>query len=96
MMADKAEAASRSLKEYTEESISTLIEKLIDDQMADGCFRDCPINFRDINMAKQVLIERLKNIYHTRIAYPELNKKAKEPAQPQPKNSSQPQQKDKQ
>ena len=57
---------------------------------------EATINFRDINMAKQVLIERLKNIYHTRIAYPELNKKAKEPAQPQPKNSSQPQQKDKQ
>ena len=72
MMADTAEAASRSLKEYTEESISTLINDLIDEQVADGFFRDCPITFHDINIAKKVLIERLKNIYHTRIAYPKL------------------------
>ena len=72
MMADKAEAASRSLKEYTEESISTLINDLIDEQVADGFFSDCPITFHDINIAKKVLIERLKNIYHTRIAYPKL------------------------
>ncbi|MCR4853665.1 MAG: HDIG domain-containing protein [Prevotella sp.] len=75
MMADTAEAASRSLKEYTEESISTLINKLIDQQIADGYFQDCPITFHDINVAKKVLTERLKNVYHTRIAYPEQNKK---------------------
>ena len=75
MMADTSEAASRSLKEYTEESISSLINRLIDKQVADGHFNDCPITFHDINMAKKVLIERLKNIYHTRIAYPELNNK---------------------
>lgn len=72
MMADTAEAASRSLKEYTEESISSLINRLIDQQVADGYFSDCPITFHDINIAKKVLIERLKNIYHTRIAYPKL------------------------
>ena len=74
MMADTAEAASRSLKEYTEESISTLTNKLIDSQVADGFFRECPITFRDIALAKSVLIERLKSIYHTRISYPHLNK----------------------
>lgn len=74
MMADTVEAASRSLKEYTEESISTLTNKLIDSQVADGFFRECPITFRDIALAKSVLIERLKSIYHTRISYPHLNK----------------------
>ena len=73
MMADTVEAASRSLKEYTEESISTLTNKLIDSQVADGFFRECPITFRDIALAKSVLIERLKSIYHTRISYPHLN-----------------------
>ena len=48
MMADTVEAASRSLNEYTEESISTLTNKLIDNQVADGFFRECPITFRDI------------------------------------------------
>lgn len=74
MMADTVEAASRSLKEYTEESISALTNKLIDNQVADGFFRECPITFRDIALAKSVLIERLKSIYHTRISYPHLNK----------------------
>ena len=74
MMADTVEAASRSLKEYTEESISALTNKLIDSQVAGGFFRECPITFRDIALAKSVLIERLKSIYHTRISYPHLNK----------------------
>jgi 7TM receptor with intracellular HD hydrolase len=72
MMCDTVEAASRSLPEYTEESISNLVNRLIDSQMANGYFTDCPITFRDISIAKQVLIERLKSIYHTRIQYPEL------------------------
>lgn len=74
MMTDTVEAASRSLKEYTEESISGLVSKLIDNQVAEGFFTECPITFRDITLAKQMLIERLKAIYHTRISYPNLNK----------------------
>ncbi|MBR2253626.1 MAG: HDIG domain-containing protein [Prevotella sp.] len=74
MMADAVEAASRSLNKYTEESISALVNKIIDSQVADGCFQDCPITFKDIATAKRVLIERLKTMYHTRIQYPELKK----------------------
>lgn len=74
MMSDAVEAASRSLKEYTEESIARLVNKIIDDQAANGFFEDCPITFRDIKTAKLVLIERLKAMYHTRIQYPELKK----------------------
>lgn len=72
MMSDSVEAASRSLSEYTEESISALVNKIIDTQVSEGYFRDCPITFRDIKQAKQVLIERLKSTYHTRISYPSL------------------------
>ena len=74
MIADGVEAASRSLPEYTEESISTLVNRIIDGDVADGYFRECPITFRDIALAKLVLIERLKAIYHTRISYPEARK----------------------
>ena len=74
MMADTVEAASRSLPDYTEKSIRELVERLIDGQVADGYFRDCPITFRDIAYAKTVLIEKLKTIYHTRLSYPELKK----------------------
>ena len=74
MMADTVEAASRSLPDYTEKTIRELVNKLIDGQVADGYFKECPITFRDIAYAKTVLIEKLKTIYHTRISYPELKK----------------------
>ena len=74
MMADTVEAASRSLPDYTEQSIRSLVERLIDTQVAEGYFRECPITFRDIQYAKTVLIEKLKTIYHTRVSYPSEKK----------------------
>ena len=75
MMADAVEAASRSLQEYTEESINTLIDKIVDGQVAEGFFKECPITFKDIAMVKALFKEKLKTVYHTRITYPELKKK---------------------
>ena len=86
MMCDAVEASSRSLKEFTEESIKELVNRIIDGQVQAGYFRECPITFRDIADAKCVLAESLKTIYHTRIAYPELNTKPAEPA-PQPRRA---------
>ena len=74
MMADSVEAASRSLPDYTEKRIRELVNRLIDTQVEEGYFKECPITFRDIAYAKTVLIEKLKTIYHTRISYPELKK----------------------
>lgn len=74
MMADTVEAASRSLSTYTEKSISELVNRLINAQVEAGFFTECPITFRDISIAKQILIGRLKAIYHTRISYPKLNR----------------------
>ena len=74
MMADAVEAASRSLPEYTEESIGALVDKIIDSQVADGFFKECPITFKDIATVKAVFKEKLKTMYHTRISYPELKK----------------------
>ena len=86
MMCDAVEASSRSLKEFTEESIKELVNRIIDGQVQAGYFRECPITFRDIADAKRVLAESLKTIYHTRIAYPELNAKPAESA-PQPRRT---------
>ena len=74
MMADAVEAASRSLPEYTEESIGNLVEKIIDSQLEEGYFKECPITFKDIAIIKSVFKEKLTTIYHTRISYPELKK----------------------
>ncbi len=72
MMSDAVEAASRSLQSYDEESISRLVENVVNGQIADGQFKNSPISFKDAEVAKRVFVEKLKNIYHTRIQYPEL------------------------
>lgn len=71
MMADAVEAASRSLKEYTEESIGELVDKIIDTQVQEGYFQDCPISWQDIKRVKETFKEKLRTMYHTRISYPE-------------------------
>lgn len=71
MMADAVEAASRSLKEYTETSISELVDKIIDTQVHEGYFENCPISWQEINKVKETFKEKLRTMYHTRISYPE-------------------------
>lgn len=74
MMSDAVEAASRSLKSYDEESIDRLVDNVVNGQVNDGQFKDSPISFRDVEVAKSVFKDKLKNIYHSRISYPELKK----------------------
>lgn len=72
MMADCVEAASRSLKDYTKQNIDSLVDKLVDDIVADGRLKDSPLSLHDIEVVKETFKKRLATIYHTRIAYPEL------------------------
>ncbi len=74
MMADAIEAASRSMPEYSQTSIDKLVENIIDLQIADGQFTDADITFKDISEIKEVFKQKLTNIYHSRIAYPEMKK----------------------
>lgn len=73
MMADTIEAASRSMKYYTEESISNLVENLIDSQFNEGRYKKVPITFQELETIKAVFKDKLKSIYHARIAYPKAN-----------------------
>ena len=77
MMADATEASSRSLPSYSEESIRTLVDKIIDSQVNEGYFKLAPITFRDIQTVKDVFVDKLQTIYHSRIAYPELKQPEK-------------------
>jgi len=72
MMADAVEARSRSLSIYTEDSINDAVEQMINAQIADGQFKNAPISFRDVETVKSVFKDKIKNIYHTRIVYPEV------------------------
>lgn len=71
MMADSVEAASRSLSNIDEETISNLVDNIINDQMNDGQFDNVDINFKDITNIKAIFKDKLQNIYHARIKYPE-------------------------
>ena len=81
MMSDAVEASSRSLKEYTTEAITELVNRIIDGQVANGAFVNCPITFRDISEAKQTFIDSLQVIYHTRVSYPEIKQPKDNPEQ---------------
>lgn len=74
MMADAVEAASRSLKDYSTESISALVNRIIDTQIAEGLHNESPISFRDVNDIKSIFISRLVTMYHSRVSYPEAIK----------------------
>lgn len=80
MMADSVEAASRSLKEHTEESIQQLVNKIIDGQITDGLLKNAPLTFRDVETIKTVFVDKLKTMFHTRISYPDLKKPEGTPA----------------
>ncbi len=74
MICDTIEAASRSLPEYNDNSINNLIDKIVDGQVMEHYLDKAPITLKEISEAKEILKEKLKNIYHTRIAYPEIKK----------------------
>ncbi len=71
MMADSVEAASRSLKKTDVESIDNLVESIINSQVGEEQFTDTDITFRDITIIKDIYKNKLRNIYHARVEYPE-------------------------
>lgn len=70
MMADAVEAASRSLTDHSEEAIKALVNRLLDQQVADGRHDESPLSFLDIGMIKDTFIMRLRSMYHGRVSYP--------------------------
>jgi membrane-associated HD superfamily phosphohydrolase len=70
MMADSIEAASRSLKEITEESVSSLVNKIINKQIEDNHFNHADLTFRDISRAKEIFKNKILSINHARVEYP--------------------------
>lgn len=75
MMADAVEARSRSLKEYTPESISEMVEQMVGAQLAEGQFELTPLTFADVHQIKRVFTAKLISMNHSRIAYPTINNK---------------------
>ena len=72
MMADAIEARSRSLAELTEQSIAAMVDQMIDMQVADGQFSETVLSFKDLEDIRAVFKQKLIEINHHRIVYPEL------------------------
>ena len=71
MLSDAAEAASKSLKDPTAQTIDQLIDGIASKQMEAGQYRNADITLKEIERIKKVLKKKLKNIYHLRVEYPE-------------------------
>ena len=75
MICDAVEAASRSLKDYSKESVSGLVDRIIDGKVQEGQFSDSEISIRDLNILRETIKSYLMQMYHSRVAYPKRNQR---------------------
>ena len=76
MVCDAVEAASRSLKDYSPESISALVDRIADGKAKEDQFTDADISLRELNTLKEVIKSYLQQMYHSRVSYPKRKVKA--------------------
>lgn len=70
MLCDAVEAASRSLKDYSQEHISALVDRIVDGKANDGQLTNSVISLRELNVVKDVIKSYLQQMYHSRVSYP--------------------------
>lgn len=71
MLADKVEAATRTLHDPSEANLRAMINRIINSVMSDDQFSDCPLTFREIYVIADEFTRVLRGIYHQRIEYPQ-------------------------
>ncbi|WP_240338423.1 HD family phosphohydrolase [Peribacillus alkalitolerans] len=72
-IADSVEAAVRSLKQPTPDTIKKLVKSIIQDRLKDEQFDECDITMKELNIVEKSLCETMNGIFHSRIEYPEFN-----------------------
>lgn len=70
MLADAVEASSRTLKDYSKESISSLVDKMVDERIREKQLENSDISLNEINRIKMVFKQKLGQVYHSRVKYP--------------------------
>ena len=75
MFCDAVEAASRSLKDYSPENISNLVDRIVDGKIADGQLVEADVSLKEIAIVKDTMKTYLQQMYHSRVAYPKRKKK---------------------
>ncbi len=70
-LADTCEAAVRSVRPATREDMEALVNRLVDERVADGELNDCNLTFRELQIIKEVFLQVLQGVHHPRIQYPD-------------------------
>ncbi len=70
-IADRVEAAVRSLARPSPERVENMVRKIIQDRLEDGQFDECDLTFKELDLIARSICETLQGIFHSRIEYPE-------------------------
>lgn len=70
MIVDSVEAAARTLKRHDRDSITELVNSIIATQESGGQYRNSPLTFNELEKVKEVIINKILDVYHARIVYP--------------------------
>jgi hypothetical protein len=71
MLADKIEAATRTIRQPDESNIRAMIGRIVNSVMTDGQLSECPLTFQEIHTIADSFVQVLLGIYHQRIEYPQ-------------------------
>ena len=71
MLADGTEASVRSLPEKNADTIRAMVDRIVEERVADGQLDECDLTLRDIHAIKDAFCDLLLGVYHERIPYPE-------------------------
>jgi membrane-associated HD superfamily phosphohydrolase len=76
MICDSVEAASRSLKNYSPDSISALVDKIVEVKASENQFDESNISLHELKILKEEIKSYLQQMYHSRVSYPKRKVKA--------------------
>jgi putative nucleotidyltransferase with HDIG domain len=74
MLCDTIEAASRTLKDYSPQSFSDFVERMVATKMSAGQFENADISIKELNIIKREIKAYLSGVYHERVDYPKVDK----------------------
>ena len=74
MICDSIEAASRSLDEISEATVTEMVDRLVAEKAEDGQFDECRLTFEELGKVKRTLVKSLILAHHVRIKYPKREK----------------------
>lgn len=78
LLADGVEAASRAMKNPTYPKLENLVNRMVNDRVAEGQLSHCPLTFRDLQVIKETFLNILVGVYHSRVEYPEDKEREEE------------------